>query len=205
MTTPDEAERLLIHASARLHNLTDGPTHPGFFGLAEALRGIPPMPRHTDDGKNDDARNGPSVLPTEDEADRATQHIATLAKRIARDADTLADVLHDWRRLGLPRSHPARKPTKEERAVTSGQSIDDDTWCTSCLRIGHHSPRWNRMLVCQWCAGVLKDLQAIKPSIKAIPEDLLQLHADGIRVYPHHLEHAVSTRHAKTRRKKVRS
>lgn len=68
-----------------------------------------------------------------------------------------------------------------DREVLEG---NDATWCRSCLRINHHSPRWQIATKggsgiyadCSWCVSFRK-AHGIAP-----PEALLRMHADGRRI-----------------------
>lgn len=181
MTTVGDAQRLLTQAAAHLRHLTDGDAaQPGFTGLAIGLR-MPAMPRTTDDGRPDQDPRGPAVLPTPDDADRALRNVARYAERIARDVEAITHELHAWRRLGLPRTHPDRAPTPDERAASQGQVLADGEVCKSCIRIGIEVPRSQRSTLCRWCRGIVTEYGPRWPQMVSHgmpPINLVTLHHD---------------------------
>jgi len=182
MTTPSEAERLLVEAAALLAHARDVATSGGTQGLAEGLRGIPPMPKPVDDGRPIEDRHGPNVFPTPDDADRALRNLATYARRIRADSLSAAHILSEWRRLGLPHNHPDRKPSKDERLVAEGENIDDDDVCPSCIRIGFVSPRQQRRRLCGWCYSLVNTYRDRWPNLAVVgmpPVELVRLHHDA--------------------------
>lgn len=147
-------------------------------GLAQAQRGIARIRSH-DDGRPDDDPKGPEVLPLPDDPAKSLHRIEHYARQLVSASQALYDELGQWHRLGLPRDHPERRPSKDEQAMAEGESLDDDEICQSCARIGVETLRWARTKMCQWCYSVVNDNRPRWPHIQMPPVEMVRHHHEA--------------------------
>lgn len=154
-----------------------------FQGLRDAKQGIP--------GASYDGTPGGSSDPTgrmlnqitgmeRDEAARAERNFQHYLSMVVQGIQGMSDA-KPYRRLGLPRDHEDRAATKDERKVAESTSIEDETACVSCMRIGRYVPRYRGKL-CRWEYDVLqanKDRWPQAESHGMLPIDLVRMHSEA--------------------------